>query len=354
LGAPITAKQSGDGAAPGKGVRWAHSCMQGWRARMEDAHFAIGTLDGHGWEDTAAFGVMDGHGGREVAVFCRRRLPAQIAKGPRNNPKAALVDAFHRMDEILEDGDGGGSFFAGGSPGASAEFVGCTAVVCLVRRDAYIVANAGDSRVVLSRRGKAIALSEDHKPNLPGERDRIRRAGGTVERQQFGPHVQYRVNGNLNLSRSIGDLEYKKAKHLPPDQQMICATPDVITMAREAGDEFLVLACDGVWEVLENQEVVDFVRARLPAYRAGGQRLSGLLEEVLDTCVSPDLSATMGLGGDNMTIMLVMLDDMSGRGPGVCSEVLVNESPRSEVPSPDLETSAVEPDGMLCFCRPFA
>ncbi|CAK0870100.1 unnamed protein product, partial [Prorocentrum cordatum] len=65
----------------------------------------------------------------------------------------------------------------------------------------------------------AVPLSEDHKPNLPGERDRIRRAGGSVARSQFGSTVQHRVNGNLNLSRSIGDLEYKKNPNLQPHEQ---------------------------------------------------------------------------------------------------------------------------------------
>merc|ERR1712050_323260 len=96
------------------------------------------------------------------------------------------------------------------------DFSGCTCVVCLVREDSYIVANAGDSRAVLSRNGRAVPLSEDHKPNMPGEHDRIVRAGGHVVRMEYGPIVQYRVNGNLNLSRSIGDLNYKKHTQLAP------------------------------------------------------------------------------------------------------------------------------------------
>merc|ERR1719476_703845 len=82
---------------------------------------------------------------------------------------------------------------------ASPDCIGCTAVVCCVHGDSIVVANAGDSRAVLCRRGKAIDLSEDHKPNLPQELARITRAGGRiVEQRTLGP-TQYRVNGNLNL-----------------------------------------------------------------------------------------------------------------------------------------------------------
>lgn len=64
-----------------------------------------------------------------------------------------------------------------------------------------------------------------------------------------------RVNGSLNLSRALGDLEYKRDKSLPPAQQMITAFPEVRTLQLQPGDEFLILACDGIWDVLTNQEV---------------------------------------------------------------------------------------------------
>ena len=64
-----------------------------------------------------------------------------------------------------------------------------------------------------------------------------------------------RVNGNLNLSRAIGDLKYKCNQELPPAQQIITAEPDVCRVQLQPGDRFLLLACDGVWDVLTNQEV---------------------------------------------------------------------------------------------------
>jgi len=323
--------------------------MQGWRVQMEDAHFALPTLEGDGWADTAAFAVMDGHGGGEVAHFCERYLPQEIARGPSRDTRHALVAAFHRMDEMLGSAErsgelrtppGGGLMHLGSrSSTANPDWVGCTCVVCLVRPDVIVVANAGDSRAVLSRCRQAVPLSEDHKPNLPAERARIHRAGGSLERQQVGSVVMHRVNGNLNLSRSIGDLEYKKNPHLPPCEQMICSTPDVHTFKREAGDEFLIVACDGIWDVLGSQDAVDFVHARLPQRLRSGRPLSGIMEEMLDHCLSPDPALTGGLGGDNMTALLVLLQ---GRPPEA----------KAFRPGPTLlDEAAVAPAG-LCGCRP--
>lgn len=98
---------------------------------------------------------------------------------------------------------------------------GATAVVAVVVGKTLMVANAGDSRAVMCRDGGAFPLSYDHKPQQEEEMNRIRKAGGFVN--QFG-----RVNGNLNLSRSIGDLKYKQAYFLPPAEQMITAEPDLI------------------------------------------------------------------------------------------------------------------------------
>ena len=80
-------------------------------------------------------------------------------------------------------------------------------------------ANAGDSRCVLSNDGKAIEMSVDHKPDNPSEKARIEKAGGFVE--------DNRVKGVLNLSRSLGDLEYKQEKDISVENQMITCVPEI-------------------------------------------------------------------------------------------------------------------------------
>ena len=97
--------------------------------------------------------------------------------------------------------------------------------------------NSGDSRSVLGIKGRAKPLSFDHKPQNEGEKARICAAGGFVD---FG-----RVNGNLALSRAIGDFEFKKSADLPPEQQIVTAFPEVTIHETSDDDEFLVVACDG-------------------------------------------------------------------------------------------------------------
>lgn len=98
---------------------------------------------------------------------------------------------------------------------------GCTAVVVAVHGSLVVCANAGDSRAVLCRGGTAVPLSEDHKPRNPLENRRITAAGGWVNKEG-------RVNDNLNLSRAIGDLEYKQDFAIPPSAQIISGEPGAI------------------------------------------------------------------------------------------------------------------------------
>ena len=182
-----------------------------------------------------------------------------------------------------------------------ADTAGCTAITVLITPTEFYIANAGDSRAVLCRGGVAVPLSEDHKPNDPRESERIMKAGGTVEESQGGARTHYRVNGNLNLSRAIGDLEYKKNVDLQPHEQMITSTPDILWMERSPDDEFIILGCDGVWDVLSNDDCVHFVRTRL----ADGKALKDICEEIADECLSPDPKATQGIGADNITCIIV-------------------------------------------------
>merc|ERR1712187_872172 len=140
-----------------------------------------------------------------------------------------------------------------------ADNVGCTAICVLVRNGHVLAANAGDSRAIMCRNGQAMELSFDHKPAQEREKARIEAAGGYLVDSPGGA----RVNGNLNLSRAIGDLEYKKRDDLSPEEQIICSTPDIIIEKLTPEDEFVILACDGIWDVMKNQEVCDFIRPKL-------------------------------------------------------------------------------------------
>lgn len=191
------------------------------------------------------------------------------------------------------------------SPTGAADNVGCTAVCILLTDDEIVCANAGDSRAILCRNGKPVALSEDHKPNSSVERRRIEAAGGRIEEISVGIRVHYRVNGNLNLSRSIGDLEYKK-QPLGPEQQIICSTPDIVKIPRAEDDAFIILACDGVWDVKSNEEVCSYITKELNSSK-DGEDITAAVEALLDTCIAEDPKKTNGLGGDNMTCLVIQL-----------------------------------------------
>ncbi|XP_023280765.1 protein phosphatase 1G isoform X1 [Seriola lalandi dorsalis] len=175
---------------------------------------------------------------------------------------------------------------------------GTTAVVALIRGKQLIVANAGDSRCVVSERGKAVDMSYDHKPEDEVELARIKNAGGKVT-------MDGRVNGGLNLSRAIGDHFYKRNKALPPEEQMISAMPDVKVLTLNEDHDFMVIACDGIWNVLSSQEVVDFISERIKPDQSGSARpLSSIVEELVDHCLAPDTSGD-GTGCDNMTCIII-------------------------------------------------
>jgi len=299
LSEPLTEKKTTE--ARGERLAYGASSMQGWRIGMEDAHTTLlnllsaakkkqlgGTAAAAATSGGVAFfSVFDGHGGAGTAQFCGARLHEKLASMPRfeaGEYEFALRSAFLAMDEeLLAD------------PSKMTDSSGCTAVVVLVTEDGRVIcANAGDSRAVLCAGGEAFALSHDHKPDSPEELARIRAAGGFVEWN--------RVNGNLALSRAIGDFEFKKSADLPPEAQIVTANPDIIVRKVQATDEFFVVACDGIWDCLTSQRVMDYVSLKI----AAGTPLGVICEELMMYCLAPT-SNMNGFGCDNMTVMVVAL-----------------------------------------------
>ncbi|PWA82460.1 protein phosphatase 2C family protein [Artemisia annua] len=227
LSTPNTEKLSQDGE--NENLRYGASAMQGWRTSMEDAHAVYPDLDC----STSFFGVYDGHGGGSVAKFCAKYLHQQLIKQEAYSSGdigTAAQKSFLRMDEmmcgqrgwrelaILGDKKDQSSDMMEGVVGSSKSGEeghdedwsveegphsnyegpksGSTACVAIIRNNQLVVANSGDSRCVLSRKGQAHNLSKDHKPDLESEKERIVKAGGFIHGG--------RVNGSLNLTRAIG------------------------------------------------------------------------------------------------------------------------------------------------------
>ncbi|KAK6161996.1 hypothetical protein DH2020_001837 [Rehmannia glutinosa] len=200
------------------------------------------------------FGVYDGHGGSQVANYCRDRVhralteELEIIMNDENNKenceeqwRRAFTKCFIKVDDEI----GGKARVEPIAP----ETVGSTAVVAIVCSSHIIVANCGDSRAVLCRGKEPMALSVDHKPNREDEYARIEAAGGKVI--QWNGH---RVFGVLAMSRSIGD------RYLKP---WIIPDPEVMFVPRAREDECLILASDGLWDVMTNEEVCDIARKRI-------------------------------------------------------------------------------------------
>jgi len=270
---------------------------------MEDAHSAELKLDQDNPTSNAFFAVYDGHGGASVAkyagknVFERLRQEQSYKEG---NYREGLKKAFLGVDEdILKN------------PEFLRDPSGCTAVVALITHDDRIfVANAGDSRCVLGTKGESKPLSHDHKPNNESEMARIFNAGGYVE---FG-----RVNGNLSLARALGDFEYKKNADKGPEDQAITANPEIIEHKITEEDEFLIIACDGIWDCLTSQQCVDVVRLLI----SQGKELSEIAEQICELCLAPDTESGAGIGCDNMTMLVVAI--LNGKTQGQWKEWVTN------------------------------
>ena len=281
LSEPVTAKETT--SCSNDQLMVGSSSMQGWRINMEDAHTHILSLAPED-PNAAFFAVYDGHGGAKVAQYAGNHLHRAILSQEEyanGDIDEALKQGFLQIDQdMLTD------------PDMKEELAGTTAISVLLKDSKIYCANVGDSRAVACYAGKADALSIDHKPSSDQESKRIVAAGGWVE---FN-----RVNGNLALSRALGDFVFKRNEKKGPKDQIVTAFPDV--QVREVSDdlEFIVLACDGIWDVMSNEEVVDFIRVRIQ------QKMlpSIICEELMTRCLAPGCQMG-GLGCDNMTVILV-------------------------------------------------
>jgi len=218
------------------------------------------------------------------------------------------------MDEEEEDEEGVIEADFTEEPGNDS---GCTAVLALVAGNKLFVANAGDSRCVVCRDGKALEMSLDHKPEDDIELERIKTAGGKVT-------PDGRVNGGLNLSRAIGDHAYKQNKTLPLKDQMISSQPDIKVIELDlAKDSWMILACDGIWNSMSSEEVVEYVNKKIND--VPDDKLSTICEELFENCLSHDTLGD-GTGCDNMTAVIVRFKPTLAE----CKDVVSSEGQNSE------------------------
>lgn len=290
-----------EGAA--NGLKYGVSSMQGWRMEMEDAHTIEPDVDGV--PGHSLFAVFDGHGGQNAAIFASERLLPCLTKLDKFKAyvadqtnlellQQAMQEAFLEVDKEMR---------VDFQP-KSTERSGCTAIAVMVTPTHLVCANAGDSRGLLSRSGKNMELSFDHKPWKDEERDRIEAAGGCVSMK--------RVDGELAVSRALGDFQYKN-EELDPKMTKVTAYPDVIALERVPGeDQFVVLACDGIWDVMENPDVIASVDTYMTKLGEANPRL--MAEEMMCECLAKQ-------SRDNMSVVVVLFEAgqamVAGTGDGI-------------------------------------
>ncbi|XP_023660045.1 integrin-linked kinase-associated serine/threonine phosphatase 2C-like isoform X3 [Paramormyrops kingsleyae] len=284
------------------------AARRGEREEMQDAHVVLPDLSTslssipQEVSRLAYFAVFDGHGGSRASCFAAEHLHQALAlkfpKGEVQNldklVRKCLVEAFRQTDE---------DFLKKASSQKPVWKDGTTATCMLVVNDDVYVANLGDSRAVLCREDQegqddnkkivTLALSREHNPICYEERMRIQRAGGTVR--------DGRVFGTLEVSRSIGDGQYKRCG--------VISTPDLRRCQLSPNDKFFILACDGLFKVFTPEQAVTFVLSVLQNDTAEWNRDQAWKEASFEAACQQLASEAVRRGcADNVTVILVSID----------------------------------------------
>jgi len=255
----------------------------GKRKTMEDALCIYGDFEGNKQVDY--FGIFDGHGGDRAShaaagnlykVFAREFASQDIHKLDPHDVKSRIKKAFLTLGDKLEDVRSG-----------------CTGLVCLIVDNVLYCANCGDSRAVLLTETKVKRISHDHKPELPEEKERIEEAGGFVA--EGGGGIP-RVNKILSVARGFGDA---KLGDLVPADPYISAT-DFKEFRKDGKEkckyEYVVMACDGIWDVLSDKDVCLLVTK----YAEEGKSENEIAKKLVDMAYERD-------SHDNCTVIVIRL-----------------------------------------------
>ncbi|XP_024015744.1 probable protein phosphatase 2C 43 isoform X2 [Eutrema salsugineum] len=230
---------------------------------MEDEHICIDDLSAHLGSSffsfpvpIAFYGVFDGHGGPEASQYIKENATRLFFEDAVFQELPSIVNTFflkeleksHRKAYRLADLAMEDESIVSGS-------CGTTALTALVIGRHLMVANAGDCRAVLCRKGKAVDMSSDHKCTFEPERRRVENLGGYFEGEY--------LYGDLAVTRALGDWSVKRFSPLGESLSPLVSDPDIQQMILTEEDEFLIMGCDGVWDVMTSQYAVTFVRQGL-------------------------------------------------------------------------------------------
>jgi serine/threonine protein phosphatase PrpC len=251
----------------------------GGREYQEDRHCVkINLYKGYDY-----IAIFDGHGGYQVSEFLKFHLKDYVKKhlALGKHPKKALSDAFNDAHDSMS---------------IEMSYMTGSAVVVILKKDDEIwVANSGDSRAIMGtimNKKRPISLSIDHKPDRPDELQRIIQLGGKVT---MYPRDVPRVQGNLALSRSIGD------KYLAP--YVICDPEIKHFKIEDLEAKYIILATDGLWDVLSNQDVVN-ITTNVMIEKHANSITKNLITDVIHTLLR---ESRMRGSQDNTSIIFWLL-----------------------------------------------
>ncbi|KAM7495770.1 hypothetical protein LguiA_020184 [Lonicera macranthoides] len=230
----------------------------GPRRYMEDEHIRIDDLSTQLGplfsfpKPSAFYGVFDGHGGPEAAAYVRKNLMRFFFEDVNFPQTSEVNDSFLEEVEnslrrayLLAD-------VALADDCTVSSSSGTTALTALVLGRLLMVANAGDCRAVLCRKGEAIDMSKDHRPTYALERRRVEELGGFIDDGY--------LNGVLSVTRALGDWDMKLPRG---GASPLIAEPEFRQIDLTEEDEFLIIGCDGIWDVMSSQQAVSLVRRGL-------------------------------------------------------------------------------------------
>lgn len=252
--------------------------LTGKRDDNEDSHSIIINYDNHDntIHPSNLIAIFDGHGGKSVSRFLSKVFPLKIIDKKMKYPLS-----YEPVKIICDDIQN----YLRSKHKIMASRSGSTCVCAVEYRIKGIymldIINVGDSRCVLCRNGLAIPLTKDHKPSWPEERQRIEGEGGKI---RFDG-VDWRI-GDLSVSRAFGDID---SPHVLPN-------PDLYHYVLDKHDQFIVLGCDGLWDVMSCQDVINFI---IHLIKTQGQQ-DNIAEKLAEYAINKGST-------DNITIIILFL-----------------------------------------------
>ncbi|KAK7347154.1 hypothetical protein VNO80_21681 [Phaseolus coccineus] len=258
-------------------------CDIGERTSMEDTHICIGDLAKKfgnnilSEEVISFYGVFDGHGGKSAAQFVRDHLPRVIVEDADFPLELEKVVTRSFLETDAE--------FARTCSIESSLSSGTTALTAIIFGRSLLVANAGDCRAVLSRGGRAIEMSKDHRPLCMKERKRIESVGGFIDDGY--------LNGQLGVTRALGDWHLEGMKEMNGKDGPLSAEPELKLLTLTKEDEFFIIGSDGIWDFFRSQNAVDFARRRLQEHNDVKKCCKEIIEEAIKREATDNLTVVM-------------------------------------------------------------